>query len=139
MTGWTGGQDQRDYFASRPTIPAWARCVITSASAGARACRAMSSCPAYPGYSQGLRRAGPYGGYLGSRYNPLFSTADPTFPRQRQARQGRLRSDARGHGRSDACRCRAAVTLDALDRRRTLAGASQRGSAAGWHRPACKR
>ena len=37
--------------------------------------------PAYPGYSQGLRRAGPYGGYLGSRYNPLFAACEPQYRR----------------------------------------------------------
>jgi hypothetical protein len=35
--------------------------------------------PAPPGYSQGLRRAGPYGGYLGSAYDPRFAAADPKF------------------------------------------------------------
>jgi hypothetical protein len=38
--------------------------------------------PAFPGYSQALRRAGPYGGYLGSRYDPLFTVCDPKFARK---------------------------------------------------------
>jgi hypothetical protein len=38
--------------------------------------------PAFPGYSQSLRRAGPYGGYLGSRYDPLFTVCDPKFERE---------------------------------------------------------
>ena len=36
--------------------------------------------PALPGYSQGLRRAGPYGGYLGSRYDPWLTQGDPNLP-----------------------------------------------------------
>src|SRR5262249_30468174 len=38
--------------------------------------------PAYPGHSEGLRRAGPYGGYLGKQYDPLFSTCEPRFARK---------------------------------------------------------
>ena len=40
--------------------------------------------PCYPGWGEsaqypGLRRPGPYGGYLGSRYDPMFSLCQPTF------------------------------------------------------------
>jgi hypothetical protein len=35
--------------------------------------------PTYPGHSQGKRRAGPYGGFLGSRYDPMFTSYEPTF------------------------------------------------------------
>jgi hypothetical protein len=38
--------------------------------------------PAFPGYSQSLRRAGPYGGYLGSQYDPLFTVCNPKFDRE---------------------------------------------------------
>jgi hypothetical protein len=38
--------------------------------------------PAHPGYSQGLRRAGPYGGYLGRQFDPLFAVCDPKFDRE---------------------------------------------------------
>src|SRR5947207_11389 len=37
---------------------------------------------AYLGCSQGLRRAGPFGGYLGSQFNPMFSTCDPKWDRE---------------------------------------------------------
>jgi hypothetical protein len=38
--------------------------------------------PSHPGYSQGLRRAGPYGGYLGGRYDPVFGVCNPKFDRE---------------------------------------------------------
>src|SRR5438552_6691132 len=38
--------------------------------------------PCYPGLGQGIRRPGPYGGWLGSQYDPLFTVCAPTFLRQ---------------------------------------------------------
>ena len=43
--------------------------------------------PCYPGWGEssqypGLRRPGPYGGYLGAQYDPLFALCDPTFDRK---------------------------------------------------------
>jgi hypothetical protein len=29
--------------------------------------------PCYPGWGEGIRRLGPYGGFLGGQHNPLFS------------------------------------------------------------------
>jgi hypothetical protein len=75
--------------------------------------------PAFPGYSQGLRRCGPYGGFLGSRYNPLFSTCEPTFTRKVDDK------DFYDHtlvplGEPKLPSMQPELTLDALDRRRTL-------------------
>src|SRR5262249_19708250 len=38
--------------------------------------------PCYPGYGEGIRRPGPYGGYLGSQYDPLFTLCEPAFARK---------------------------------------------------------
>jgi hypothetical protein len=38
--------------------------------------------PCYPGWGEGIRRPGPYGGWLGSQYDPLFTLCSPTFERQ---------------------------------------------------------
>jgi hypothetical protein len=38
--------------------------------------------PCHPGWGEGIRRPGPYGGYLGSQYDPLFSVCHPTFERR---------------------------------------------------------
>lgn len=37
--------------------------------------------PCYPGSGEGIRRPGPYGGWLGSQYDPLFTLCNPTFER----------------------------------------------------------
>ena len=38
--------------------------------------------PSHPGHSRSLKRPGPYGGYLGRQYDPLFTTCDPKFEDQ---------------------------------------------------------
>ena len=43
--------------------------------------------PCYPGWGEssmypGIRRPGPYGGFLGSRYDPMFSLCKPTYKRK---------------------------------------------------------
>ena len=35
--------------------------------------------PCHPGWGEGIRRPGPYGGYLGRQYDPFFSLCKPTF------------------------------------------------------------
>ena len=76
MTGFDGGQDQTDYFA-RPTNHPGVPCVAQYFGIGrGRELPGYVMLPAFPGYTQGLRRAGPYGGYLGTAFDPMFSTAD---------------------------------------------------------------
>ncbi|MBI2807319.1 MAG: DUF1501 domain-containing protein [Planctomycetes bacterium] len=118
MTGYTGGQDQRDYFSSPTNHPSMGS-VCHYSGLIRPGVPPYVVLPAYPGYSQGLRRAGPYGGYLGSRYNPLFSQCNPEF--------GRTVSDAdfynpalRPMGDPTLPSLESSITLDALDRRRTL-------------------
>lgn len=41
--------------------------------------------PCYPGWGEGHRRPGPYGGLLGSQYDPLFALCKPTFAREPKA------------------------------------------------------
>jgi hypothetical protein len=42
--------------------------------------------PSYPGHSQGKRRAGPYGGFLGRNYDPLFTMYNAKFDRSVERR-----------------------------------------------------
>src|SRR5262245_5408623 len=119
MTGFTGGQDQRDYFSSPTNHPSMGS-VCHYAGLTRRDVPPYVVLPAYPGYSQGLRRAGPYGGYLGSQYNPLFSTCDPTFDRVVNADRDFYDPTLRPIGDPVLPSLEASVTLDALDRRRSL-------------------
>src|SRR4051812_11419068 len=60
MTGFDGGHDQTDYFArptNHPSVPSV--CQFFGVGRG-RDLPGYVMLPAFPGYSQGLRRAGPY-------------------------------------------------------------------------------
>jgi hypothetical protein len=81
LTGYTGGSDRENYYA-KPTDHPGMGAVCRYLGVGRQDVPGYVLMPAYPGYSQGLRRAGPYGGYLGKQYDPLFSTCDPKFARK---------------------------------------------------------
>jgi hypothetical protein len=121
MTGYTGGNDREDYFAKPTNHPSMGS-VCQYAGVGRQQGLPGYVClPAYPGYSQGLRRAGPYGGYLGSQYDPLFSTCDPQWTRAVDANNDfydHTLAPAVGDPRLPTLQPE--LTLDALDRRRTL-------------------
>jgi hypothetical protein len=81
LSGFAGGNDRENYFAKRTDHPGM----------GA-VCQYLGICrgdlpgyvcmPAHPGYSQALRRAGPYGGYLGSQFDPLITLCEPELERE---------------------------------------------------------
>jgi hypothetical protein len=81
LTGFTGGDDRENYFAKRSDHPGISA-VCQYLGIGPRDLPGSVFLPALPGYSQGLRRAGPYGGYLGRQFDPLFADCDPKFPRE---------------------------------------------------------
>jgi hypothetical protein len=119
MTGFTGGNDQRDYF-SRPSDYPSMGSVCHHEGLGRPGVPPYVVLPAFPGYSQGLRRCGPYGGYLGSRYNPLFSTCDPQFSRPVDANRDFYNPTLVPVGPPRLPSLQPETTVDALDRRRTL-------------------
>ena len=45
--------------------------------------------PAHPGHSQGNRRAGPYGGFLGRQYDPVFTSYEAKFAKQTENRDAK--------------------------------------------------
>ena len=81
LTGFTGGNDRDNYFAKRSDHPSIAS-VCQFAGIRPTDVPPYVLMPAHPGFSQGLRRAGPYGGYLGSQFDPTITTCDPTFARK---------------------------------------------------------
>ncbi len=81
LTGFDGGNDREDYFAKRSNHPSIGS-ICQHQNLGATDIPRYVMMPAFPGYSQSLRRAGPYGGYLGSQYDPLFTVCDPKFARE---------------------------------------------------------
>lgn len=81
LTGFDGGKDAENYFAKRTDHPSIGS-ICHFRNVGRDDVPRYVTMPAFPGYSQALRRAGPYGGYLGSQYDPLFTVCDPRYERE---------------------------------------------------------
>ncbi|MBM81824.1 MAG: hypothetical protein CMJ78_14705 [Planctomycetaceae bacterium] len=81
LTGFDGGNDRENYFAKRTDHPSIGS-ICQYLDIGAEDVPRYVMMPAFPGYTQSLRRAGPYGGYLGSQYDPLFTVCDPKVARE---------------------------------------------------------
>jgi hypothetical protein len=81
LTGFDGGSDRDNYFSKVTDHPSMGS-VCQYLDMGARDIPRYVVMPAFPGYTQALRRAGPYGGYLGGQYDPLFTQCDPKVARE---------------------------------------------------------
>ena len=75
--------------------------------------------PCYLGWGQGIRRAGPYGGFLGKRNDPLFTECAPFAPQGAQPQPGRP-ATVLGEPRLPESTLAQGVTLDRLNNRRNL-------------------
>jgi hypothetical protein len=71
-TGFDLGNDRENYFAKRSDHPSMGA-ICQHVRLHETEVPPYVILPAFPGHSQSLRRAGPYGGYLGSQYDPLFT------------------------------------------------------------------
>jgi hypothetical protein len=80
MTGFAGGEYNQIF--SRPSDPPDVGAVCQYLGLGPRDLPGAVCMPCYPGQGEGIRRPGPYGGYLGSQYDPLFTVCEPTFSRK---------------------------------------------------------
>lgn len=119
MTGFTGGNDARDYF-SRPTDYPSMGSVCHYLGLARPGIPPYIVLPALPGYTQALRRCGPYAGYLGQQYDPLFSTCDPKLDRELVGGKGDYDDQAWSIGDPRLPSVNGDLTVDLLDRRRTL-------------------
>ena len=80
MTGFTSGNPQ---LQAQPTDPPDIGAICQYVGLGPRDVPGAVCLPCYPGWGQeGYRRGGPYGGFLGSQYDPLFALCDPKFARE---------------------------------------------------------
>jgi len=120
MTGFDGGNDRENYFAKPSDHPSMGTVCQYFGVGHGGALPGYVVLPAYPGYSQGLRRAGPYGGYLGGRFDPLFSTCEPTWPKPTIGDADSYDPTMVPMGNPKLPMPSADITLDALDRRRSL-------------------
>jgi hypothetical protein len=120
MTGYDGGQDQTDYFArptNHPSVPSV--CQHFGVGRG-KELPGYVMLPALPGYTQGLRRAGPYGGYLGTAFDPMFSTADAHVGHDTSAIKDFYSDTITPGGEPRLPKLDGGLSLDALSTRRTL-------------------
>jgi len=125
-TGFDGGNDRENYFAKRSDHPGIGA-VCQYLNLGAADIPRYVIMPAFPGYSQSLRRAGPYGGYLGSQYDPLFTIWDKQFAGKGAFYQP---TTATGVPLLPSLSGLTDVTVDRLDRRKSLLEQIDRGTAA---------
>ncbi|AMV26974.1 Sulfatase [Gemmata sp. SH-PL17] len=120
MTGFDGGHDQTDYFArptNHPSVPSV--CQFFGVGRG-HDLPGYVMLPAAPGYTQGLRRAGPYGGYLGPRFDPVSSTADAHASESITESKDFYSHTITPLGEPRLPKIDGGMTLDALNTRRSL-------------------
>jgi hypothetical protein len=115
-TGFDGGNDRENYFAKRSDHPGMGA-VCQYLNLGNTNIPRYVIMPAFPGYSQALRRSGPYGGYLGSQYDPLFTIWDKKFEGKGEFYKPTVPV---GVPLLPALGNLTDVTVDRLDRRKTL-------------------
>jgi len=102
MTGYTGGNDREDYFAKPSNHPGMGA-VCQYLGVGRRHdLPGYVILPAFPGYSQGLRRAGPYGGLPRWPVRPSILGLCGTRRQRHRQRQGLLQPQDRAERRAQA-------------------------------------
>ena len=80
MTGFSGGNPQ---LQAQPTDPPDIGAVCQYLRLGPTDLPGAVCLPCFPGWGEeGYRRGGPYGGSLGSQYDPVFSLCKPAFGRE---------------------------------------------------------
>ncbi|MEX0728845.1 MAG: DUF1501 domain-containing protein [Planctomycetaceae bacterium] len=82
MTGFALGNPAQ--LRSEPTDPPDIGAICQYLKLGPQDMPGAVCLPCYPGWGEasmypGIQRPGPYGGFLGNQYDPLFSVCEPTF------------------------------------------------------------
>ena len=116
LTGWDSGNSQ---LPAQPTDPPDIGAICEYLGRGSRDLPASVCLPNYPGAGQSYRRGGPYGGFLGSQFDPLFAVCEPTFKKEP------LKHDywpvmPHGEPMMPALDSLPAMTADRFDRRRSI-------------------
>ncbi|MBP86183.1 MAG: hypothetical protein CMJ64_05625 [Planctomycetaceae bacterium] len=77
--------------------------------------------PSHPGHSQGKYRAGPYGGFLGRQYDPVFTDYEAQFEEETEGRNAHIDPPTPfAEPKIPLLDQLPPITLDRLNRRRTL-------------------
>jgi hypothetical protein len=116
----TGYTDQGFVDQFKPTDPPDIGAVCQYVGLGPRDLPGAVCMPCYPGWGENAyRRRGPYGGFLGSQYDPLFTLCNPTFEREPKVNYYDPVLPV-GEPLLPALDEQPQMTVDRLDRRRTL-------------------
>lgn len=116
MTGWDQGNAQ---LPAQPTDPPDIGAICEYLGRGSRDMPAAVCLPNYPGEGQKYRRGGPYGGFLGSQYDPMFAVCDPKFEREPPHHDYWPQMPI-GEPQMPALDSLPAMTADRFDRRRSI-------------------
>jgi hypothetical protein len=116
MTGYTdlGFADQ-----AKPTDPPDIGAICQYLGLGPQDLPGAVCMPCYPGSGESWKRRGPYGGFLGAQYDPLFTLCAPTFDRE-PTRNYYDPVLPRGEPLMPTLGEQPDMTVDRLDRRRSL-------------------
>jgi hypothetical protein len=117
LTGYDGGVDSENYFAKVTDHPGIGS-ICQYLDIGPKDIPRYVMMPGFPGYTQALRRAGPYGGYLGSQYDPLFTVCDPKIAREPKDDYDPV--EAIGYPTPPSLNELPGLTADRFDQRRSL-------------------
>lgn len=122
MTGWSLGNPAG--LTPDPNDPPDIGAVCQYLGLGPQDLPGAVCMPCYPGWGEssmypGIRRPGPYGGYLGSQYDPLFSLCEPTFDKKPD-RPYYGTAIALGEPMMPASDALPDMTADRLNRRRSM-------------------
>jgi hypothetical protein len=132
MTGYADGKHQQ--LTADRTDPPDIGAICQYLRMGSRDLPGAVCLPCYPGWGEssmypGIRRPGPYGGFLGSQYDPLFSVCQPTFDRK-PARPYYDTLRPYGDPQMPALDALPEMSADRFDRRRSLLTQLDEGFAA---------
>lgn len=120
FTGWT--QPVPEQNVANPNHPPSMGSVCEYLKDPANNMPAYVCVPNYLGWGESGRRPGIYGGYLGSRYDPLCSECEPHYDPDVYIRNRALPEPIRGRPLIPNGTLREGITLDRLDARRDLLG-----------------
>jgi hypothetical protein len=79
MTGFTGANPA---LQAQPSDPPDIGAICQYLGIGPHDLPGAVCLPCFPGSGESYKRGGPYGGFLGSQYDPLFSLCNPRFARE---------------------------------------------------------
>jgi hypothetical protein len=120
MPSYTGDEQPVDSTFTLDSYPPSMGAVCEYLKQGPSDLPAYAYLPNYLGWGQVIRRPGPYAGFLGKRYDPLFSVCSPYVDRPEKSPHIWHPQPVRGAPRLPDSDLRGDITIDRLNTRRSL-------------------